>query len=61
MATALGHPVLAYVGLAVCAVLGLVFLHGWLTRPPGPQPKSRLAERRQRNVLKRMGFTEKDD
>ena len=59
--TALGSPVLAYAGLAICAFLGFVFLHGWLTRPAGPQPKSRLAERRQRNNLRRMGFTEKQE
>jgi|EP01046_Picozoa_sp_COSAG06_P079025 hypothetical protein len=52
---------LAYVGLAMCALLGLVFLHGWLTQPPGAQQPSKLAARRNRNVLKRMGFTDKDE
>jgi len=51
----------AYAGLAFCLSIGLVALYGWLTQAPGERVPSKLAARRKRSVLRRMGFSGKDE
>ena len=52
---------LAYAGLAFCLSIGVFVLYGWLTQAPGERVPSKLAVRRKRSVLRRMGFSAKDE
>jgi hypothetical protein len=53
---------LAYAGLGFCLIIGVFILYGRLTQVPGDErAPSKLAARRKRSVLRRMGFSAKDD
>ena len=52
---------LAYAGLLACLAIGLVVLYSWLAQTPGGRQPGKLAARRNRNVLRRMGFSSKEE